>query len=80
MKKKRTNTKTASLLLLMRTTAPKRGDSLVTGGVILSSVFMGKRFKKGSIKYESTRARFERLIIHIFTAGSQKRSILTEKK
>ena len=53
MKKKRTNTKTASLLLLMRTTAPKRGDSLVTGGVILSSVFMGKRFKKGSIKYES---------------------------
>ena len=40
---------------------------------------MGKRFKKGSIKYESTRARFERLIIHIFTAGSQKRSILTEK-
>ena len=53
MKKKRTNTKTASLLLLMRTTAPKRGDSLVTGSVILSSVFMGKRFKKGSIKYES---------------------------
>jgi hypothetical protein len=53
VKKKRTNTKTASLLLLMRTTAPKRGDSLVTGSVILSSVFMGKRFKKGSIKYES---------------------------
>ena len=31
----------------MRTTAPKRGDSLVTGGVILSSVFKGKWFKKG---------------------------------
>ena len=30
---------------------------------------MRKRFKKGrSIKYESTRARFERLLLHIFTA------------